>query len=69
MSSLTAETKVVWTLILYPISGGEFEIADYDYECEDGALVRAQEEVCDYIANTGEYCYCKLERRVVPIYK
>ncbi len=69
MSSLTTETREVWTIILYPMSGGEFEIAEYDYECEEAAFTRAQEELSEYIAKTGCHAYCKLERRVVPIYK
>lgn len=67
MSTLTNESQEVYTVLRYDLGGGEFEVADYLYE--EDAIVRAQEEIGRYIAETGTYCYCKIERRVVPIYK
>ncbi len=67
MSRLTTESQEVWAPVLYGIGGSEEEIAEY-YDEED-AVIRAQEEIGKYIAKTGEYCYCVIEHRVVPIYK
>ncbi len=67
MSRLTADSQEVYTISLYGTNGYEEEIADCDEEY--GAVIRAQEEVGEYIARTGEYCYCKIEHRVVPIYR
>jgi hypothetical protein len=69
MSCLTTETREALVIILHT-SRGDIEIAEYDYDdCSEGARARAHEEVRDYVAKTGEYAYCTIERRVIPIYR
>lgn len=68
MSRLTSETKEVW-VVLFHTSRGPIEIADYNYECLEGARARAHEEVSDYVEKTGCDCYCTIEHRVIPTYK
>ena len=70
MSRLTSETKEVWVVLLHlPGDNAICELAEYDYECKQGALARAHEELSEYIEKTGCDGYCTLEHRVVPIYK
>lgn len=69
MSCLTTETREALVIILHT-SRGDIEIAEYDYDdCSEGARARAHEEVSDYVAKTGEYVYCTIEHRVIPIYR
>ena len=69
MSCLTKETREVLVIILHT-SEDAIEVAEYDYDdCLEGARARAHEEVSDYVAETGEYAYCTIEHRVIPIYK
>ena len=68
MSHLTTETRELFVIVLHT-SKGAVEIGEYDYDCLEGARARALEEVSDYIAETGEYAYCTIEHRVIPIYK
>lgn len=69
MSRITTETKEVWVVLLHLPGGATCELDEYDYECKEGAIARAHEELSEYVEKTGEYGYCTLEYRVVPIYK
>lgn len=69
MSCLTKETREVLVIVLHTYRG-TIDITEYDYDdCLEGARARAREEVSDYVAKTGEYAYCTIEHRVIPIYK
>jgi hypothetical protein len=67
MSSLTTETVEVWVVIKVDIAHRELEIAEYPSEVE--AVQRAQEEIAYYVEQFNTFCHCKIEHRVVPIYK
>lgn len=69
MSRLTSETKEVWVVLLHLPGNAIVEVDEYDYDCREGAIARAKEGVSEYVEKTGEYGYCTLEYRVVPIYK
>ena len=69
MSRITAETKEVWIVLLHMSGNATVEIDEYDYDCEEGAIARAHEELSEYIEKTGCDGYCTLEHRIVPIYK
>ena len=69
MSRPTSETKEVLVVLLHLPGGATCELDEYDYDCKEGALARAQEELSKYIEKTGCGGYCTLEHRIVPIYK
>lgn len=67
MSSLTTETKEVWVVIRRDFLDNETELAEYDDE--ESAVERAHAELSWYIEQTKSFAICRIEHRIVPIYK
>lgn len=40
-----------------------------DFTSEDDAIRRAKEEIADGIEKFNSYYFCKIEHRIIPIYK
>ena len=72
MSSLTKETQIVYTVLRYYYDsqkGDVFDGESGDYYDEDGAIIDAQEYIGKQFDDYGRFAYCKIEKRVVPIYR
>lgn len=67
MSRLTSETKEVWVVIRRDFLGRDNELAEYNDE--ESAVERARAELSWYIEQIKSFATCRIEHRVVPIYK
>ena len=68
MSSLTKETQICYTPMYYNHKRESIEEGP-DFNSEDEAIERAEEDIAFRIEQTGQYMYAVIEKRVVPIYK
>lgn len=67
MSTLTLNVQIVYVPILYNRNDEiVFEGCETDYE--ENALDDGIELVQDYVKVNNEWCYVKIEKRIVPIY-
>ena len=67
MSTLTLNVQIVYVPILYDRNDEiVFEGCEFDYE--ERALDDGSELVQDYVKVNNEWCYVKIEKRIVPIY-
>lgn len=67
MSTLTLNVQIVYVPILYNRNDEiVFEGSEFDYE--ENALDDGIELVQDYVKANNEWCYVKIEKRIVPIY-
>lgn len=67
MSSLSTDVTKVFAVILHYPDGFKTELAEYIFE--DDAEERAKDAIQQAVAETNEYYYCTIEKRIVPIYK
>ena len=68
MSSLTSETREVYLPVYYD-ENRNFIREGTEYYWPDSAAEDAQEEISNYVQETGKYMYAVIERRVIPIYR
>lgn len=68
MSSLTSETREVYLPVYYD-ENRNFIREGTEYYWADSAAEDAQEEISNYVQETGKYMYAVIERRVIPIYR
>jgi hypothetical protein len=67
MSTLSTEVTKVYAVVLYYPNGSKADYGEFIFE--DEAEERAKEVIEVSVRSTGEYYYCTIEKRIVPIYK
>ena len=67
MSTLTLNVQIVYVPILYD-RNDETVFEGSGFDCEESALDDGVELVQDYVKANNEWCYVKIEKRVIPIY-
>lgn len=68
MSQLSDETKVVYVAAYYDSNDTMFN-ESVDFDSEEDALYVAEAVVSEECMSRNAYCYAKIEKRVVPVYK
>lgn len=67
MSTLTSNVQIVYVPILYD-RNNEIVFEGIESDWEENALDDGSVLVQDYVEANNEWCYVKIEKRIVPTY-